>query len=181
MVSGKLGRYARGVSIIGIGATPFCDIGNDPELTGLTEGEFFGHAALMAMADAGLEEAVKDVASGAHEIVLSGCVEMACGLPLPGQPAHLRRRIKTEDIIPDLEAIMDRAYTRALGGGHIGQDDWIDLYRKEYGLTDEQVDLVLNTMSYHGRRAAALNPLAMFQTPMRRKRRNAALTIPWNT
>lgn len=63
----------------------------------------------------GLEQAVNDVASGAHEIVLSGCVEMACGLPVPGKPAHLRKKITTDDVTPDLEAIMDRAYTRALG------------------------------------------------------------------
>lgn len=218
MVEGKLGKYARSVSIIGIGATPFCNIDEDPDMKGLTEGEFFGHAALMAMEDAGLEprdvdyfyhgsanpkffnfaatpnmqvaewfgmrgkgsvhhseaccsgyvgleEAVKDVASGAHDIVLTGCVEMACGLPVMGKPAHIRRTITTEDVIPDLEAIMDRAYTRALGGGHIGQDDWMDLYRDEYGLTETQIDDVLNTMSYHGRRAAALNPLAMLRTP----------------
>ncbi len=218
MVEGKLGNYKRSVSIIGVGATPFCDITEIPEYEGLTEGEFFGHAALMAMEDAGLEprdvdyfyhgsanpkffnnaatpnmqvaewfgmrgkgsihhseaccsgyvgleEAVMDVASGAHDIVLSGCVEMACGLPVPGKPAHIRRQITTDDVIPDIEAIMDRAYTRALGGGHIGQDDWIDLYRKENGLTDEQIDLILNTMSYNGRRAAALNPLAMLRTP----------------
>ena len=41
----------------------------------------------------------------------------------------------------------------------------MDLYKNEYGLTDAQVDEVLNTMSYHGRRAAALNPLAMLRTP----------------
>lgn len=218
MVQGKLGKYSRSVSIIGIGATPFCNIDEDPDMKGLTEGEFFGHAALMAMEDAGLEprdvdyfyhgsanpkffnfaatpnmqvaewfgmrgkgsvhhseaccsgyvgleEAVKDVASGAHDIVLTGCAEMALGLPIQGKPAHLRRSITTDDIIPDLEAIMDRAYTRALGGGHIGQDDWMDLYRNEFGLTEEQIDDVLNTMSYHGRRAAVLNPLAMLRTP----------------
>ncbi|MCI8894870.1 MAG: thiolase family protein [Lachnospiraceae bacterium] len=231
MIPGKLGRYARSVSIIGIGATPFCDISEDPELKGLTEGEFFGHAALMAMEDAGLEprdvdyfyhgsanpkffnfaatpnmqvaewfgmrgkgsihhseacctgyagleEAVKDVASGAHDIVLSGCVEMSCGLPVPGQPAHLRRGITTDDVIPDLEAIMDRAYTRALGGGHIGQDDWMDLYKQQYGLTDEQVDEVLNTMSYHGRRAAAVNPLAMLRTPFEELARESGFEDP---
>lgn len=218
MVLGKIGKYKRSVSIIGVGATPFCDTGDIPELNGITEGEFFGAAALMAMENAGIEPrdieffyhgsanpkffnfaatpnmqvaewfgvrgkgsthhseacctgyvglelAVNDVASGVHDIVLSGCVEMACGLPIPGKPAHLRKRVTTDDVTPDLEAIMDRAYTRALGGGHIGQDDWIDLYKTTYGLTDEQVDEVLNTMSYHGRRAAALNPLAMYRTP----------------
>ena len=218
MVPGKIGKYSRSVSIIGVGAMPFGDTGENPELKGLTEGEFFGAAALMAMENAGieprdidffyhgsanpkffnnaatpnmqvaewfgvrgkgsvhhseacctgyvgLEQAVNDVASGAHEIVLSGCVEMACGLPVPGKPAHLRKKITTDDVTPDLEAIMDRAYTRALGGGHIGQDDWMDLYKNEYGLSDSQVDEVLNTMSYHGRRAAVLNPLAMYRTP----------------
>lgn len=218
MVKGKLGKYSRGVSIIGIGATPFCNIDEDPELKGLTEGEFFGHAALMAMADAGLEprdvdyfyhgsanpkffnfaatpnmqvaewfgmrgkgsvhhseaccsgyvgleEAVKDVASGAHDIVLSGCVEMSCGLPIIGKPAHMRKQITLDEVIPDLEAIMDRAYTRALGGGHIGQDDWIDLYRMEYNLSEQQIDDVLNKMAHDGRRAAALNPLAIMRTP----------------
>lgn len=218
MVPGKIGKYSRSVSIIGVGAMPFGDTGENPELKGLTEGEFFGAVALMAMENAGieprdidffyhgsanpkffnnaatpnmqvaewfgvrgkgsvhhseacctgyvgLEQAVNDVASGAHEIVLSGCVEMACGLPVPGKPAHLRKKITTDDVTPDLEAIMDRAYTRALGGGHIGQDDWMDLYKNEYGLSDSQVDEVLNTMSYHGRRAAVLNPLAMYRTP----------------
>ncbi len=231
MVKGKLGKYSRSVSIIGIGATPFCDTSEIPEYRGLTEGEFFGHAALMAMEDAGLEprdvdyfyhgsanpkffnnaatpnmqvaewfgmrgkgsihhseaccsgyvgleEAVMDVASGAHDIVLSGCVEMSCGLPVAGKPAHIRRPITTDEMIPDLEAIMDRAYTRALGGGHIGQDDWMDLYRQQYGLTDDQIDLVLNTMSYHGRRAAALNPLAMLRTPFEELAKEAGYDDP---
>ena len=156
MVPGKIGKYSRSVSIIGVGAMPFGDTGENPELKGLTEGEFFGAAALMAMENAGieprdidffyhgsanpkffnnaatpnmqvaewfgvrgkgsvhhseacctgyvgLEQAVNDVASGAHEIVLSGCVEMACGLPVPGKPAHLRKKITTDDVTPDLE------------------------------------------------------------------------------
>ncbi len=231
MVSGRVGKYQRSVSIIGVGMVPFCDMGDHPEMEGLTEGEFFGTAALNAMADAGLEprdveffyhgaanpkffndaatpnmqvaqwfgmggkgsahhseacctgyvalqEAVLDVASGAHDIVLSGCAEMACGIPIKGKPAHIRKRLTLEDLIPDLEGIMDRAYTRALGGGHIGQDDWIDLYRTTYGLTDEQVDEVLNTMSYHGRRAAVLNPMAMHRTPFEEEAKKAGYDDP---
>ena len=230
-VPGRTGKYRRSVSIICIGATPFCDVSKDPELEGLTEGEFFGAAALEAMADAGLEprdveffyhgsanpkffnfaatpnmqvaewfgmrgkgsvhhseacctgyvaleQAVNDVASGAHEIVLTGAVEMACGLPIPGKPAHIRKPLTTEDMLPDLEAIMDRAYCRALGAGHIGQDDWMDLYKNEYGLTDRQVDDVLNTMAYHGRRAAALNPLAMNRTPFEEEAKKAGFDDP---
>ena len=231
MVKGRAGKFQRSVSIIGIGATPFCNINDDPELQGLTEGEFFGTAALEAIADAGLEprdieffyhgsanpkffnnaatpnmqvaewfgvrgkgsvhhseaccsgyvalqQAVNDVASGAHDIVLTGCVEMANGLPVPGKPAHIRDELTLDRLMPDLEAIMDRAYTRALGSGHIGQDDWIDLYRTTYGLTDEQIDEVLNTMSYDGRRAAALNPLAMYREPFEEAAKRTGMDDP---
>ncbi len=226
MVQGRAGALQRRVAIIGVGATPFCNIDLDPEMKGLTEGEFFGTAALQAMEDAGLEprdveffyhcsanpkffnnaatpnmqvaewfgmrgkgsihhseaccsgyiglqEAVMDVASGMHDIVLSGAVEMANGLPIPGKPAHLRTPLTMEALVPDLEAIMDRAYTRALGGGHIGQDDWIDLYRTTYGLTDEQIDDTLNMMSYHGRRAAALHPYAINRKPFEEEAKEA--------
>ena len=55
MVEGKLGPYSRSVSIVGVGATPFMNINDDPELLGLTEGDCFGYAALAAMEDAGVE------------------------------------------------------------------------------------------------------------------------------
>ena len=55
MVHGKLGKLSRSVSIIGVGATPFMNINEDPDLLGLTEGDCFGYAALKAMEDAGLE------------------------------------------------------------------------------------------------------------------------------
>ena len=55
MVPGKLGKLSRSVSIIGIGATPFMNINDDPDLLGLTEGDCFGYAALAAMEDAALE------------------------------------------------------------------------------------------------------------------------------
>ncbi len=54
-----LGKYSRSVSIIGVGCTPFMYTLDNPETTGLTEGEMFGYAALKAMEDAGIE--AKDV------------------------------------------------------------------------------------------------------------------------
>ena len=51
--------YARSVSIIGIGSTPFMETLKNPETAGLTEGELFGYAALKAMEDAGVSP--KDV------------------------------------------------------------------------------------------------------------------------
>ena len=55
----KLGKQLRSVSIVGIGATPFMNCVENPVYKGLTHGELFGHAALDAMKDAGIEP--KDV------------------------------------------------------------------------------------------------------------------------
>ncbi len=51
----KLGKNMRSVSIVGIGATPFFSGVANPVYKGLTLGELFGHAALDAMKDAGVE------------------------------------------------------------------------------------------------------------------------------
>lgn len=51
--------YSRGVSIIGVGATPFMLSKDNAETRGLCEGELFGYAAIEAMKDAGLT--AKDV------------------------------------------------------------------------------------------------------------------------
>ena len=48
------GKFARSVSIIGVGCTPFRETLNDPETAGYTEGDLFGYAALSAMEDAGI-------------------------------------------------------------------------------------------------------------------------------
>ena len=50
----NLGTFARGVSIIGVGCTPFMMTLDSPETAGLTEGELFGYAAIEAMKDAGV-------------------------------------------------------------------------------------------------------------------------------
>ena len=51
----KLGKNLRGVSIVGVGSTPFMNTVEDPERKGLTNGELFGYAALDAMKDADVE------------------------------------------------------------------------------------------------------------------------------
>ena len=55
----KINPYMRGVSIIGVGCTPFMFTVDNEETNGLTEGEMFGYAALKAMEDAGVSP--KDV------------------------------------------------------------------------------------------------------------------------
>ena len=52
-------KLSRGVSIIGVGCTPFMETLNSPETAGYTEGDLFGYAALSAMEDAGISP--KDV------------------------------------------------------------------------------------------------------------------------
>ena len=51
----KLGKNMRSVSIVGVGATPFFNAVENPVYKGITAGELFGHAALDAMKDAGIE------------------------------------------------------------------------------------------------------------------------------
>ena len=197
----KLGKNMRSVSIVGIGATPFFNGVENPTYKGLTNGELFGHAALAAMKDAGveprdvqyffhgsanphvlnncitpnlqvadwfgmrgkgslshsegcctgyiaLEEAVFAVASGAYDIVLSGCSEQGTGMPDGNTPAFMRVPLTSEVLFPDLDSGMNH-------------DDWINYYAKENNLTKEQVDDILAHQAYHFRRAAALCPRAM--------------------
>ena len=51
----KLKPYSRSVSIIGVGATPFVRILDDPSVNGLCEPELFAYAARDAMKDAGVD------------------------------------------------------------------------------------------------------------------------------
>ncbi len=230
----KLGKNMRSVSIVGVGATPFMNVVEDPKRKGLTNGELFGYAALDAMKDAGveprdvqyffhgsanphvlnhcitpniqvadwfgmrgkgsishsegcctgyigLEEAVMAVASGAYDIVLSGCCEMGTGMPDGNTPDHLRVPLTTEVLFPDLDSIFDRAYGRYLGGGPgMNHDDWINYYTKENGLSADQIDDVLNHAAYHFRRAASLNERALLRTPYDQLAKEAGYDNVWD-
>ena len=72
----KLGKTMRSVSIVGIGATPFFNGVENKTYKGLTNGELFGHAALDAMKDAGVEP--RDVQfffhGSANPYVLNHCI-----------------------------------------------------------------------------------------------------------
>ena len=54
-MSTHIGNLARGVSIIGVGCTPFGSVLKRPEVKDLTENELFAWACLEAMEDAGIE------------------------------------------------------------------------------------------------------------------------------
>jgi len=229
----KLGKNMRSVSIVGVGATPFFNGVENPAYKGITLGELFGHAALDAMKDAGieprdvqyffhgsanpyilnkcitpnlqvadwfgmrgkgslshsegcctgyigLEEAVFAVASGAYDIVLSGCSEEGTGMPDGDTPAHFRVPLTSEVLFPDLDSIFDQAYGRYLGGGPgMNHDDWINYYAKENNLSADLIDDVLSHQAYHFRRAAALCPRAIRRTPFEELAEKAGYDDVW--
>lgn len=110
-----------------------------------------------------LEAAVDMVASGKSNIVLSGCVEMCDTMPIIEHP-YKRRDITTEEVMMLLDQIYDRSYSRTFGSAKlITVDSLGSRYVKEHGLTDEQMDDVLNAMAISCRRGAARNPRAVHQ------------------
>ena len=127
-----------------------------------------------------LEAAGFAVASGAYEVVLTGCSEQGTGMPDGNTPDHKRTALTTEVLFPDLDSIFDRAYGRYLGGGPgMNHDDWINFYAKENGLTQEQIDDVLNHQAYHFRRAAELCPRAIRRTPYEKLAKDAGYDDVW--
>ncbi len=109
-----------------------------------------------------LEQAVMYVASGAYDMVLTGCMEMAYSLSIRDKPAFMRR-LGTDDMFHDvLQSTIPKDYTRQ--GQHaftIGAEGGIGRYVSENGLSDKPIDDVLCTLSISSRRAAALNPLGI--------------------
>lgn len=113
-----------------------------------------------------LDLAVQAVASGKFDVVLSGCVDMGSSLHEAGKPAHMRRKFEMEEFMGSLPMIYDRAYTRPLEAGEVsGFDDPPAEYAMKYGLSKQDVDDMLNAMSYNNRKNASKNPKAMLQTP----------------
>lgn len=110
-----------------------------------------------------LELAVQAVASGVYDIVLTGGIEMSNGVPILGMPAPFRRSFSMAEMLPGIDRIYDRSYTRAFDGG-IGVifDDYINEYAETHDMSDDEVDRTLNSLAYHCRRAAKLNPLGFY-------------------
>ena len=127
-----------------------------------------------------LEEAVLAVASGAYDIVLTGCSEQGTGMPDGNTPDHMRVPLTSEVLFPDLDSIFDRAYGRYLGGGPgMNHDDWINYYAKENGLSADVIDDVLAHQAYHFRRAAALCPRAIRRTTFEEMAKEAGYDDVW--
>lgn len=110
-----------------------------------------------------LELAVMAVASGTHDTVLTGAVDLAASLPVDNAPAHMRKDFPLEVMLPSIGYVYDRAYGRPLDSAFgISFDNWINEYAFTYGLSDAQIDQALNSLSKNLRRAAVLNPLGFY-------------------
>lgn len=110
-----------------------------------------------------LDLAVQAVASGQYDIVVTGGLEMSCSATTPGRPAIFRETFPMEKLVPAFDMAYDTAYDRYFAGG-IGYvwDGWTNEYVMKYGISDEEIDLALNSLAYHMRRMAKLNPLSFF-------------------
>ena len=126
-----------------------------------------------------LDLAVNAVASGKHNIVLSGCIEITGSVAAPGKPAHMRRPISFLDIMAGMPTLYDRAYTRQLEAGLSNAiDDVAADYCRQYGLTDDQMDDVLNALAINHRRSSARNPLALHQKEYKETAKEAGFDDP---
>lgn len=107
-----------------------------------------------------LEQAVMAVASGTYDMVLSGCCDMSYSTATLGKPSHIRETLGNEEFaVNGLGWLYDKSYAQpSYGANPLVCDSWMDMYRRENGLSVEQVDDVLCQLSIDCRRASSKNP-----------------------
>ena len=219
----KLGNFKRGVSIIGVGVTPFKSVIDSPEMKGMTERELFSWAAIEAMEDAHVEpkdidafycgatwaanmsnqshmapvladwigmknkpgiaidaacvtthaalrQAAITVASGLHDVVLAGGVEILSSRAnytaqikkLPYTPSE-RTAVHGEELWDMVSAgVIDNAYgyPHAMAPGVLTYAPLVLEYAKRYGLSIDQVENVMMAICETIHRHGSLNPKA---------------------
>ncbi len=111
-----------------------------------------------------LEQGVMAVASGAYDIVLTGACDMSFSKFVPGKPSYFREILTNEIFATQcLPALYDKSYaTPSLGANPMASDGWMEEYRLENNMTPEQIDDILCNVAYNSRRAASLNPRALY-------------------
>lgn len=122
----------------------------------------FHHSEACCTGYVALETAVSYVASGAYDIVLTGCCDMSGSPAYVDKPAFMRRRC-TEEIFHDaLMTVLAKDYTRESHAAlTVGAEGWLGRYVSENGLSDTHIDDVLCRLAIECRRASALNPLGL--------------------
>lgn len=110
-----------------------------------------------------VDQAMKDVASGKYNCVLTACVEFGDALAIQGKPAHLRKKFSFEEFQISTEWLTDNAYSRHLLC-NIGHDNGAAWYQEQYGLSAKQIDDALCMLAVNARHNALGNPLAIDNT-----------------
>lgn len=110
-----------------------------------------------------VDQAMKDVASGKYNCVLTACVEFGDALAIQGKPAHMRKKFSFEEFQISTEWLTDNAYSRHLLC-NIGHDNGAAWYQEKYGLSTKQIDDALCMLAVNARHNALGNPLAIDNT-----------------
>lgn len=110
-----------------------------------------------------VDEAMKDVASGKYNCVLTACVEFGDALAIQGKPAHMRKKFSFEEFQISTEWLTDNAYSRHLLC-NIGHDNGAAWYQEKNGLTTKQIDDALCMLAVNARHNSLGNPLAIDNT-----------------
>jgi acetyl-CoA C-acetyltransferase len=121
----------------------------------------FHHETACSSTNVGLRHAVVTVASGLHDIVLSGGVETTNSRPVKGKPAHIREAVSQAELWYECNYGADQAYWYHTGIA-LGVDEPSLFYAKKYGLTLKQMDETLAHAAINNRRNGVRNPLATF-------------------
>ncbi len=151
-------------SIQSAAATPAASLGNWFGMKGKASSH---HSEACGTGYIALEQAVLAVASGTYDIVLSGCCDMSYSRAILHKPSHIRTILTSEEFTDGLAMLYDKSYALPnLAANPIVADVWLDDYRKENNLTQEQVDDVLCQMAYDSRRAACQNPRSVTKISM---------------
>lgn len=127
-----------------------------------------------------LDQAVNMVASGKYDIVLSGAVEIASSIYESKFPAHIRRSLGAGGLFAVGDGpvrLIDRAYGRYMGCDslQVTMDLVSEKYSRANGLSYEQMDEVINALSYNARRNAAKCERALLRTEFDDLAREAGL------
>lgn len=121
----------------------------------------FHHEAACASTNVGLRHAVTMVASGVHDVVLSGGVEISSSRPMEGKPAHMREPMDQGELWYRIDYGADQAYWYPTGKSG-GVDEFCVAYAKKHGLTLQQMHDTMAHSAINNRYNGIRNPLATF-------------------
>lgn len=137
------------------------DYGVMADWIGMRNKPGFHHEAACASTNVGLRHAVTMVASGVHDIVLSGGVEISSCRPMDGKPAHIREAMNQGELWYKIDYGADQAYWYPTGKSG-GVDEFCVSYAKKYGLTLQQMHDTMAHAAINNRYNGVRNPLATF-------------------